>query len=150
MGWAARRRKGLANVRTDAARSPVRTLDPAAGYRLRFTGKSQGRRGYDWAWIDLETAHAGHKGLLVRRNRLTGELAYYLAWTPGPVPLQTLVTVAGMRWRIEECFQGAKEHLMWCRGLGFGSSRGFGASVRWFEADRGRKVACTRKSRQPP
>jgi hypothetical protein len=36
-------------------------------------------------------------------------LTCYLTWTPAPVPLQTLVTVAGMRWRIEETFQGAKE-----------------------------------------
>jgi hypothetical protein len=32
-----------------------------------------------------------------------------LTWTPAPVPLQTLVTVAGMWWRIEETFQGSKE-----------------------------------------
>jgi len=70
---------------------------------------AKGHRRYDWAWIDLETEHAGHKGLLARRNRSTGELAYYLTWTPESVPLQTLVTVAGMRWRIEETFQGAKE-----------------------------------------
>ncbi|WP_439330239.1 hypothetical protein [Glycomyces arizonensis] len=52
---------------------------------------------------------SGHAGLLARRNRHTSELAYYLTWTPEPAPLQTLVTAAGMRWRIEETFQSAKE-----------------------------------------
>ncbi|MDA2803890.1 hypothetical protein [Nocardiopsis suaedae] len=48
---------------------------------------------------------------MARRNRRTGEIAYHLNWAPAPapVPLQPLVTVAGMRWRIEESFQGAKE-----------------------------------------
>lgn len=70
---------------------------------------AKGMRRYDWAWIDLVPEHSGHAHLLARRNRRTGELAYYLTWTPSPVSLQTLVTVAGMRWRIEETFQGAKE-----------------------------------------
>ncbi|WP_456298044.1 IS701 family transposase [Glycomyces xiaoerkulensis] len=70
---------------------------------------AKGLRCYDWAWIDLVPERGGHAHLLARRNRRTGELAYYLAWTLTAVPLQTLVTVAGMRWRIEETFQGAKE-----------------------------------------
>ena len=47
--------------------------------------------------------------LLIRRNRRTGELAYYRAYAPGPVPLTALVRVAGTRWRIEESFQSGKE-----------------------------------------
>lgn len=43
-----------------------------------------------------------HRWLLIRRNRTTGELAFYLCWSPRPVPLHTLVTVAGSRWSIEE------------------------------------------------
>ena len=39
-----------------------------------------------------------HRWLLIRRNRTTGELAFYLCWSPRPVPLHTLVTVAGSRW----------------------------------------------------
>jgi SRSO17 transposase len=70
---------------------------------------AKGLRLYDWAWIDLISESEGHTHLLARRNRRTGELAYYLTWTLTPVPLQTLVTVAGMRWRIEETFQGVKE-----------------------------------------
>jgi SRSO17 transposase len=46
--------------------------------------------------------------LLVRRNRTTGELAFYRCWTPRPVSLATLVRVAGGRWTIEERFQTGK------------------------------------------
>lgn len=36
------------------------------------------------------------------------ELAFYLCHTPEPVPLAVLVTVAGTRWAVEECFQAGK------------------------------------------
>ena len=45
---------------------------------------------------------------MVRRNDSTQELAYYRCWSPHPVPLRTLVAVAGRRWTIEESFQAAK------------------------------------------
>ena len=44
----------------------------------------------------------------MRHSPATGELAYYLAWAPGPQPLTTLVRVAGSRWSIEETFQAGK------------------------------------------
>ena len=46
--------------------------------------------------------------LLVRRNHKTGELAFYRCSTPRPVPLATLVHVAGSRWTVEERFQTGK------------------------------------------
>jgi hypothetical protein len=49
----------------------------------------------------------GHM-LLIRRNPSTGELAFYRCWSPRPVPLATLVRVAGMRWTVEETFQAGK------------------------------------------
>jgi hypothetical protein len=45
---------------------------------------------------------------LKRLHKLTGELAYYRCYTPRPIPLQTLVTVAGRRWTVEENFQAGK------------------------------------------
>jgi hypothetical protein len=45
---------------------------------------------------------------MVRRNRKTGELAFYRCYTPRPVPLASLVRVAGRRWTIEERFQTGK------------------------------------------
>ena len=72
---------------------------------------SHGPRIYSWAWIALQPeddADTGHHHLLIRRNDRTGELAYLRCYSPHPVPLRTLVTVAGQRWRIEESFQAAK------------------------------------------
>jgi SRSO17 transposase len=50
---------------------------------------------------------AGVHHLLIRRNDTTGELAY-VRYSPKPVPLRTLVAVAGQRWRVEESFRAAK------------------------------------------
>ncbi|MFC7884725.1 hypothetical protein ACFUVV_23015 [Streptomyces sp. NPDC057376] len=72
-------------------------------------GGAKGPRHYDWAAIDLlPEAVAGVYRLLIRRNRTTGELACYRCLSPHPVPIGTLVRVAGMRWRIEETFQAGK------------------------------------------
>jgi SRSO17 transposase len=72
---------------------------------------SKGPRYYAWAWVELlpDGAQPGRYQLLIRRNRATGELAYLRCYAPVPVPLSTLVRVAGQRWRIEESFQAAKE-----------------------------------------
>ena len=43
-----------------------------------------------------------------RRNRSTGELAFYNRYSPQRVTLATLVKVAGLRWTIEENFQACK------------------------------------------
>jgi hypothetical protein len=47
--------------------------------------------------------------LLVRRHRYTGTLSFYRCWTPGPVPLSRLITIASARWRIEEDHQLSKQ-----------------------------------------
>jgi hypothetical protein len=92
---------GTAQVTTEAAQAtPVRTL----------LGKRVARpRRYDWAAVNLIPTHsAGTCQLLIRRNRTTGEVAYYRCFSPRPVPLPALVRVAGTRWRIEETFQATK------------------------------------------
>lgn len=87
---------------------------PARSWNRRSAGDgSKGWRDYDWAWVRLvapeaEAAAGGHHHLLIRRNRTTGELAFYRCWSPIPVPLRTLVKVAGIRWSIETCFQTGK------------------------------------------
>jgi SRSO17 transposase len=75
---------------------------------------AKGRRCYDWALVDTVDVAAdpqriGHHWLLIRRNRRTGELAFYRASSPRPAPLAELVRVAGTRWKIEESFQSGKE-----------------------------------------
>ncbi|MFE9690560.1 IS701 family transposase [Micromonospora sp. NPDC005806] len=82
---------------------------PTREWQLRSCGPgAKGPRDYLWAWITTATSHGEHRWLLIRRNRTTGELAFYLCWSAKPVPLHTLVTVAGSRWSIEELFQTGK------------------------------------------
>jgi SRSO17 transposase len=68
----------------------------------------KGHRFYDWAWVVIEPGGKGRHWLLIRRNRRTGELAYYHCWSPRHVPLATFVRVAGRRWTTEENFQAGK------------------------------------------
>jgi SRSO17 transposase len=74
---------------------------PGQGWQRMSCGYgSKGERLFDWA-----IAPAGQgRHLLVRRSPGSGELAFYLCWSPGNVTLSELVRVAGARWAIEECF----------------------------------------------
>ncbi|MFI0779413.1 IS701 family transposase [Streptomyces sp. NPDC021212] len=81
-------------------------LPPTAWQRHSADNGAKGPRYYDWAWI--HTGTGGHRNLLIRRNRTTGELAFYLCWSPTEISLSELVRVAGIRWSVEECFQAAK------------------------------------------
>jgi SRSO17 transposase len=76
-------------------------------HRVSAGAGSKGPRWYDWAWA---SAHQPGHSLLIRRGS-TGELAFYRCWSPAPVPLATLVRVAGMRWAVEEGFQTAKSQV---------------------------------------
>ncbi|MGW3661160.1 IS701 family transposase [Streptomyces sp. NPDC005151] len=96
---------GAGRFRADALAKKVpkqawQTLSAGAG--------AKGHRFYDWAVIDLADPRTESRQLLVRRNRSSGELAYYRCYSPVPVPLTELVRVAGSRWRVEEFFQSGK------------------------------------------
>ncbi|MEU6947442.1 IS701 family transposase [Streptomyces sp. NPDC046316] len=70
---------------------------------------AKGHRYYDWALVAITAGDpTGHQHLVIRRNRTTGELAYYRCYSARPVPLSTLVRVAGSRWTVEETFQSSK------------------------------------------
>ena len=70
---------------------------------------AKGHRIYDWALVEIPNRQQlGHRWLLIRRNRRTGERAYYRCYSPHPAPLSALVRVAGRRWAIEEAFQTSK------------------------------------------
>lgn len=86
----------------------AKKLPKRAWQKLSAGAGAKGQRFYDWAHIDLPDAVPGHRHLLIRRNRTTGELAYYRCYSPRPTPLATLVRVAGSRWRVEETFQSGK------------------------------------------
>jgi SRSO17 transposase len=120
-------RTGLGVFRADrlAADLPKR-----AWQRLSAGTGAKGFRYYDWAFITLPHAvdqDAGHHWLLVRRNRSTGELAFYRCWSPELVALHQLVAVAGRRWSIEESFQATKTGL----GLDQHQHRRWKAWHRW-------------------
>ncbi|WP_328426522.1 IS701 family transposase [Micromonospora sp. NBC_00389] len=88
---------------------------PASAWQRMSAGPgAKGHRYYDWSFTALPHAadsHGGQHWLLIRRNRTTGELAFYRCWSPELTALRTLVTVAGRRWKIEESFQAAKTGL---------------------------------------
>ncbi|MEV6182906.1 IS701 family transposase [Streptomyces sp. NPDC052015] len=97
---------GRTSVRADTVAGRL----PATAWQRRSAGNgAKGPRYYDWAWIHIGTG--SHRHLLIRRNRSTGELAFYLCWSPTEVPMSELVRVAGVRWSIEECFQAAKSQV---------------------------------------
>jgi len=77
-----------------------------AWQRMSCGNGAKGRRWYDWA---LAATDREEISLLARRSTVRpAELAFYLCYTPRPVPLGVLVQVAGTRWCVEECFQAAK------------------------------------------
>jgi SRSO17 transposase len=106
-----------ANRRVPTPAGPIRvdTLPaqlPTRAWQKHSAGAgAHGQRYYSWAWVMLlaeDDTDTGWHHLLIRRNDATGELAYLRCYSPRPVTLHTLVTVAGQRWRIEESFQAAK------------------------------------------
>ncbi|MEU3349968.1 IS701 family transposase [Streptomyces sp. NPDC006700] len=105
----------------------VKRLPKRAWQKLSAGRGAKGHRFYDWAVIDLDGSCPGHHQLLIRRNRTTGELAYYRCFSPQPVPLATLVRVAGSRWRVEETFQAEKG----LAGLDEHQVRRYPSWVRW-------------------
>jgi SRSO17 transposase len=109
-------RFGGATCRVDELLTRV----PARAWQCVSAGKgAKGHRHYDWAFVRLDhdgpapADQAGRHWLMVRRNRATGELAFYRCYTPRPVPLATLVKVAGRRWSIESAFRPARALLAW-------------------------------------
>jgi SRSO17 transposase len=83
-------------------------LPPRAWQRLPAGPGAKGHRWYDWAWVAIDPRLPGHRHLLIRRQRRTGELAYYRCCTARHATLATLVRAAGRRRTVEEDFQASK------------------------------------------
>ncbi|MET9438094.1 IS701 family transposase [Streptomyces sp. NPDC006551] len=115
---------GAGKFRADALAG---MLPRRAWQKLSAGAGAKGHRFYDWAVIDTADPGSGHRQLLIRRNRHTGELAYYRCHSPQTVPLTTLVSVAGSRWRVEETFQSGKG----LAGLDEHQVRRFASRTRW-------------------
>src|SRR3954470_3552097 len=89
---------------------------PAEAWERHSAGAgAHGQRLYDWARIELLAGFdpGWARWVLARRTIPTEpgedpELAYYVCAGPAATTLEQLIAVAGGRWRIEECFQAAK------------------------------------------
>lgn len=69
----------------------MKKVPKRAWQRLSAGRGAKGQRFTDWAVIDLTEAAPGRCQLLIRRNRTTGELAYYRCFSPQPVVLTEMV-----------------------------------------------------------
>lgn len=103
------------------AQKIARDLDPEAWQRLSAGEGTKGARLHDWAYCELADLDADEynetksglwtRGLLIRRNISDGDLAFFTTWCPAGTSIQTLVSVEGHRWAIEDSFETAKNEL---------------------------------------
>jgi SRSO17 transposase len=109
------------------ARQLAGCLPRRAWQRYSAGAGAKGHRYYDWAWAAIDPGRPGHRWLLIRRNRSTGELAFHRCYSPRRVPLPALVKIAGTRWTTEENFQAGKG----LTGLDEHQVRRWGSWYRW-------------------
>jgi SRSO17 transposase len=90
-------------------------IPPESWQRLSAGQGAKGPRLFDWARMRLarlqlsEAELRWDHWLLVRRSvSAPTDVAYYVVFAPAGTSLQTLVDVAGQRWRIEQSFALAK------------------------------------------
>ena len=105
------------NFKTHRADELVGQIQPEDWQRLSCGKGSKGERESDWARIELSYTHPEGfmRWFLFRRDlKHPDKISYYQVFAPEDTSLKTMAEVAGQRWRIEECFEFAKDHL----GLG--------------------------------
>ena len=79
--------------------------------RLSAGNGTKGERLYDWLLLPLNdpSEHGWKKSLLVRRNMSKpDDVCAYVCFYPDTTVLSTLISIAGTRWTIEQCFEEAK------------------------------------------
>jgi SRSO17 transposase len=99
----------------------ARELEASSWQRLSAGDGTKGPRLYDWAYCELADLDAAEyddarmglwtRGLLIRRNIADGKMAFFSTWCPAGTRIETLVTVEGHRWAIEDSFETAKNEL---------------------------------------
>jgi SRSO17 transposase len=105
----------LPSGRRVTVKNAASLVRPGMWQRMRTGSATKGARDYHWAMAEItpddtpEGQDSGHGFLLLRRHRYTGTVSYFLCWSPGPVPLAKLISVAVTRWKIEEDHQLAKQ-----------------------------------------
>ncbi|WP_079408525.1 IS701 family transposase [Streptomyces sp. 3211] len=95
---------------------PVHDLFPGLArqkWKRRSCGDgAHGPRVYDWARVEVKPWHREDRRhwVIARRSiRRPEEISYYIAYCPAETTLDELISVAGSRWAVEECFQTAKQ-----------------------------------------
>ncbi|MEV8611021.1 IS701 family transposase, partial [Amycolatopsis sp. NPDC051373] len=89
----------------------IADLPARAWRRLSVGAGAHGPREYAWARVAIRIGWQPGRGhwLLARRSLSDPtEVAYYVCYGPRRATLLNLAWIAGARWRIEECFQQAK------------------------------------------
>jgi SRSO17 transposase len=89
----------------------IAAMPARAWQRISAGAGAHGPREYDWARIPIRIGWVRGRGhwLLARRSISDpDEIAYYVCYGPRRSSLADLAWTAGARWRIEECFQQAK------------------------------------------
>ncbi|WP_280350937.1 IS701 family transposase [Nocardia abscessus] len=89
----------------------VAALPARAWQRISAGAGAHGPRDYDWARVPIRVLWEPGRGhwLLARRSISNpAEIAYYVCYGPRRSTIADLAWIAGARWRIEECFQQAK------------------------------------------
>jgi hypothetical protein len=104
---------GTCQARQLAGRLPRR-----AWQRCSAGEGAKGHSYYDWAWIAIDPGQPGHRWLLIRGSRRSGELAFYRCYATSPspgdrVPLtrNEIATLFGTL--VIEPAQGTAHRLQW-------------------------------------
>ena len=94
---------------TGTAAQIAQALPARAWKRVSAGDGTKGPRLDDWAYVELADLEADEytvdlaglwtRGLLIRRNILNQDLAFFSTWCPAGTPIDTLVRVEGCRWR---------------------------------------------------
>jgi SRSO17 transposase len=99
----------------------AKTREPGDWKRLSAGVGTKGPRLHDWCYLELADLEADEfndanrglwtRGLLIRRHITDGDLAFFTTWCPAGTSIETLVSVEGHRWAIEDSFETAKNEL---------------------------------------
>jgi SRSO17 transposase len=104
------------------AKDIANALPVSAWSRLTAGAGTKGARLHDWAWLELADLDAGDydktlagqawtRGLLIRREIVDGDLAFFTTWAPRGTSIERLAKIEGHRWAIEDSFEATKNEL---------------------------------------
>src|SRR5215469_8206968 len=95
----------------------AQSLPKTAWRRLSSGEGTKGPRLHDWGYVELADLEADPlagewiRGLLIRRNIASGDMAFFSTWCPKGTPMTKLLAVEGHRWAIEDSFETAKNEF---------------------------------------